>query len=129
VATKFENKFPQIQSRVDREMARLVQTTAVQIEAEIKKDMASTKHGQLYKRGKKTHVASAPGEAPAIDTGTLVNSIQSVEDVPFAAEIGTSIEYAPLLEDGTQQIQPRPAFKRAEKKFKNIFQRNANKIR
>lgn len=55
----------------------------------------------------KPHQASAPGEAPATDSGRLVNSI-------FADAKGTAgyVEvrsiYAPMLEYGTRKIAPRP---------------------
>lgn len=56
---------------------------------------------------RKTHVASAPGEAPAIDYGQLINSI-GVEREGNDAVIFTSAEAGPHLEFGTARMQARP---------------------
>jgi hypothetical protein len=51
------------------------------MEAEFKARMAEAKSGNIYPRGKdRFHQASARGEAPAVDSGNLINSIMpSVE--------------------------------------------------
>lgn len=56
--------------------------------------------GNIYPRGKSVfHQASAPGEAPATDTGFLVNSIQSFfeSDVVGVVEVGAI--YGSILEE------------------------------
>jgi HK97 gp10 family phage protein len=67
------------------------------------------KSGRTYTRRGIVHVASAPGEPPAADTGTLHNSIEVVM-VPAAikARVNASASYAASLELGTQKMQPRP---------------------
>ena len=66
---------------------------------------------------KSKHRASAPGEAPAIDTGNLVNSINTTLDnsdkKKVFAIVYTGVEYAPWLEFGTGRISPRPFFRPA----------------
>jgi HK97 gp10 family phage protein len=57
------------------------------------------------------HQASAPGEAPATDTGRLLNSI--VADAEFVGNeitgyVRADVEYARFLEYGTRKILPRP---------------------
>lgn len=63
------------------------------------------KTGRMYGR----HQASAPGEAPATDTGHLVNSIH-VDAGPgeLAAEVVVGAEYGAYLEFGTTDMAPRP---------------------
>ena len=60
----------------------------------------------------KFHQASAPGEAPANDTGDLQKSIMSKMDsiVPSkpAAVVWTDLKYGKYLEFGTEKIEPRP---------------------
>lgn len=73
----------------------------------VKSSMNSAKQGRTYRRGKKSHTASAPGEAPAIDYGSLINSI-GVEREGNDAVIFTSAEAAPHLEFGTARMQARP---------------------
>lgn len=68
------------------------------------------KTGRVYRRGDKEHQASAPGEAPASDTGTLVGRIR-VDDSKLdelRARVVASTAYAAHLEYGTQKMEPRP---------------------
>lgn len=99
------SNIPQLTRQLHSRAARVVVETAFGIEAHIKTEMAAPKSGREYGN----HVASAPGEAPAIDTGLLVNSIQ-VEADGLAAVVGTNAEYAPVLEFGGVHITPRPFF-------------------
>lgn len=57
--------------------------------------------------GWKLHQASAPGEAPAGETGNLANSIQAQRTGPLSAEVSVSAEYA-FIELGTSKIAARP---------------------
>lgn len=120
MAVQFDDHWKAARARVDRAASELVRKTALHIEADIKRDMASTKHGRRYG----DHVASAKGEAPAVDTGVLVNSVQTSLDGKYAAEVGSPQETAPILETTLD----RPAFKRAGEKAKNTFRRNAERL-
>lgn len=70
------------------------------------------KTGRIYKRGKKgTHQASAPGEAPAADTGALArNENILAEAVPgqIAVNLVARMPYAVHLEYGTVRMAARP---------------------
>jgi len=68
------------------------------------------KTGRYYKRGSRTHRASAPYEAPATDTGTLVSSIYYTQEGPYAATIGSRLPSAYHLEHGTRRVKPRPTW-------------------
>jgi len=91
--------------------ANLVRNTAIRSLQE------GGKGGQTYRRGRSTagaarkrvHVASAPGEAPASDTGRLVNAIEvrPARRRPRAAVVANT-SYAAFLERGTRHIEPRP---------------------
>jgi len=75
------------------------------------------KTGRWYKRGKKKHRASSPGNPPAIDRGKLVRSIMfNVRDMEV--EIGAigGAPYAESLEFGTKKMEPRPFLDPAVKK-------------
>lgn len=121
MAVEFTNRFGAALGALDRAASTLVRKTALEIEADIKRDMASEKHGRTYG----AHVASARGEAPAIDSGALVNSVQTALDGAYAAEVGTPQEYAPILETTLE----RPAFARAGAKAKGTFRRNAERMK
>lgn len=67
------------------------------------------KTGKKYKRGKRWHIASSPGNRPAIDTGQLLRSI--VMDVRIdEVEVGvkSGAPYAKYLEEGTKKMKARP---------------------
>lgn len=74
--------------------------------------MAQPKSGMSYSRGGRAHVASAPGEAPAIDTGNLTNSLQvkrlSATQQSAESACFTNAEYAAMLEYGTRRMAGRP---------------------
>ncbi len=66
------------------------------------------KTGREYKRGGKIHRASAPGEAPAVDSGHLQNSIQPDFPTRLKGVLTIGSETGILLELGTNAIAPRP---------------------
>lgn len=78
--------------------------------------------GRTYKRGKKGyHVASAPGEFPATDSGALVKDI-SVERLADSVTIGSRKEpHGYFLEFGTVKMGARPWLRpSAKQEEKNI---------
>lgn len=67
------------------------------------------KTGRVYKRRGITHQASAPGEPPASDTGTLVQNITvQIDAQHLSAVVNSGAEYADALEFGTTKMEPRP---------------------
>lgn len=67
--------------------------------------------GRAYRRGRKWHIASAPGQPPAVDTGRLRASITHEvrkEGDQIVGLVGTNVEYAPHLEFGTNKMAARP---------------------
>lgn len=84
---------------------------------------AGGKTGRIYvkRNPDRTHRASAPGEAPATDTGSLVSSINVDTKSPAAvkrvnkarAAAGSHLIYAEYLETGTANIAARPFMKPA----------------
>jgi HK97 gp10 family phage protein len=67
--------------------------------------------GASYRRHGKKHLASSPGEPPAVDTGDLKKSVhheviqRGDEVVGF---VGSDLPYALPLETGTKNMEPRP---------------------
>lgn len=79
------------------------------------------------------YTASAPGEAPAVATGQLRQSIQaSIQRVGrmIVGIVGSPLEKAVHLEHGTRHMQPRPfmrpSFERALPQVKQILSRRWN---
>lgn len=87
----------------------VVESTAFDVQAEAAKAIQrGSKTGRVYKRGSKTHQASAPGQAPASDTGMLAGSIQAVKLTKLTWQVGTMLRYGEWLEYGTRDIAERP---------------------
>ena len=88
----------------------------------------SPKTGQKYGG----HQASAPGEAPATNTGNLVRNI--VVDVTAGSQtevyVLSKAPYSEFLEEGTLNMDPRPFFQPAidlnKKKFRESLARAIN---
>ena len=78
------------------------------------------KTGKIYKHGKVAHQASAPGEAPATDTGFLVNTIQSKRD-GAEARVDVYSDYAAALEFGSSKMAARPYLRPAMDEHKDAI--------
>lgn len=71
--------------------------------------LSPPKTGRIYRRKGAEHQASAPGEAPANDTGRLAGSIDAkYEPEKLTGIIGAHTDYAAYLEYGTSKMEPRP---------------------
>lgn len=72
------------------------------------------KTGVVYRRRGVAHQSSAPGEAPASDTGTLVTRRRITIDAARArARLAFSSKHAKYLEHGTRRMEPRPFARRS----------------
>jgi len=96
---------------VDKGVQDLVKAAAFGAITDVKKRIQSPpKTGRIYTRGSISHQASADGEAPATDTGTLVSSIFFEQPSKYQAKIGSRLDYAFYLEYGTMMMRPRPSW-------------------
>jgi hypothetical protein len=99
---------------VAADVSKAVMATAVEALTDVRKAIQGPpKTGREYPRGvngDKIHRASAPGEAPATDTGALVSStyLSRIDDTTQA--IGSRLDYAFFLEFGTLRMEPRPSW-------------------
>ncbi len=67
------------------------------------------KTGRVYKRRSVAHQASAPGEAPATDTGRLVQSARTEFDQSkLQGFVVWATNYSLKLEEGTAKMAARP---------------------
>lgn len=114
-------KMKRLTDDAKKEIAAALFVGGLKIEENAKLDIAQGKKtGKIYKRGNKSHQASAAGEAPASDTGRLLNSFQTGATskgmvVQVKAGKGT-VDYAVHLEYGTKDMAARPFMKPALKK-------------
>jgi HK97 gp10 family phage protein len=116
--------------QADKQIQDIVRGTAQNVRSHaIKAVQRGRKSGEVYEKyqPKRTHRASAPGQAPATDTGALVRSIQA--DIRGrSAEVAANVDYAVYLEFGTQDMEPRPFLFPALEKERPAWDRRLQKI-
>lgn len=108
-----QNAITQYGARAEAEIAKALDATGQSIINGVRKQMRSSKSGRRYKRGKigRDHIASAPYEAPAVDTGRLINdSIYKTSISPLELVVGSNVKYSEHLEFGTRNMAPRPSW-------------------
>lgn len=68
--------------------------------------------GRVYEKynPRRTHQASAPGQAPMSDTGRLASSVTFDQEGDLRAVVGSNLAYAAMLEYGTRKMASRPVW-------------------
>ena len=100
------------QGDISKQLGLIVNAAAVEAVSDVRRAIQGPpKTGLEYPRGRdKIHRASAPGQAPATDTGTLVISIYNEDRGRNAKAIGSRLPYAFYLEFGTFKMDARPSW-------------------
>ena len=102
------------------QVSKAVVATALEALTDVRRAIQGPpKTGREYPRGAngdKIHRASAPGQAPATDTGALVSSTYISRVNSFTQAIGSRLDYAFYLEFGTLRMEPRPSWVPAAEK-------------
>lgn len=119
ISTKINNN---IDALLIDNVLLLLGKAATEFEIEIKNEIETgAKTGITYQRGNISHTASAPGQAPASDSGKLVGSIRYKKKSATEHEVSINSEYALALEVGTSRMAARPfitpALQNAKKKL------------
>ena len=101
----------------------------------IKSIQTGAKSGVLYQmyNPRREHRASAPGQAPASDTGNLVSKIIVRQKSQDVTSVESNANYSAFLEYGTSKMQARPfmlpAFEKSKKPILDAtFRRVVGKI-
>ena len=114
-----------LQNGLDKELTNVLRGGGQLIRGEaIRSIQTGPKSGRTYEKynPRRTHKASAPGQAPPSDTGNLVSQIMSVADGKNTL-VESRAEYSKFLEFGTSKMLPRPfLFPASEKSTKKIVQ-------
>lgn len=123
------------------QLRQVVKKTAFDLVSLMQQSMTGPKSGRVYKklrdskrarskkRGQRSpgdyiyHQASAPGEAPAIRTGTLRKSIMPRFESALFWKVEAGASYAGRLNYGTRKMSPRPFGDEAFERIKPIFER------
>lgn len=104
-STKVEAAYRSALKKGVQQSGMMVRATAVQ------SIMSGNKSGETYQKynPRRTHIASAPGEAPAADTGYLHSNIAfEIDSDGLGASIESRAAYSQALEFGTSRMQARP---------------------
>ncbi len=100
-------------AKAEKHVGDAVNATGLELRGDIVKAyQRGPASGMTYEKynPRRTHTASAPGQAPATDTGRLASSVDFKRDGPMIATVGSTVAYAAMLEFGTSRIAPRPAW-------------------
>ena len=118
-----EVSFKQVHQKVLKTIEQQIQSRSVRAANVMKKHAnkilsnAAGRSGKVYRKPHTTatYTASAPGEPPALRTGDLRRSWRPLPYAEMVAGekrytpgIHTDVKYAPMLQDGTKKIAPRP---------------------
>ena len=121
---------PTISRSARYKASQIVRDTAFSILLLARHAMMGPKHGKVYQKAGRVHQASAPGEAPAIDLGNLLNSlaVEIVSDLTARVTVGA--EYGSPLEFGTVdgKIAPRPYLRPAVAQMRAAFFRAIREV-
>jgi hypothetical protein len=117
------NNLPRLSQRSQQLAADVINKVAHDIEYEVKRSFGPPKHGNVYTRGGRTHQASAPGEAPAIDTSTLHNATHCEQKGPLEWWVVPATEYAYILENFMDRPFLRPAVEKNRVAFETAMGR------
>lgn len=109
-----QDKTPELMQKLDRAIGNFIVDATGHIESQLILQKNEPKTGHVYPRGKDgSHQASAPGESPASDDANLYPSIFSlIDEASLESKIGTPVEYAIYLEEGTDRMDARPLWEK-----------------
>lgn len=96
---------PHLRAAIDKAVKTTAFVTANDAKTAVQ---TGARTGRIYKRGGKTHQASAPGEAPKTDIGNLVQKIRSEDKGHAKSDVVAGTKYAGDLEYGTSKMAARP---------------------
>ena len=97
----------------------------------VKSIQTGMKSGRIYEKynPRRTHKASAPGEAPASDTGNLVRNIRVEQKTKDIVNVESRANYSKFLEFGTSKMLARPSlFPAFEKSKSKILQATFKRV-
>lgn len=125
-AKELQTALRNLSDEVREQVGKAVTGTAIMLRADVvERIQRGPASGVVYtkKNPNRVHQASAPGEAPATDTGRLANSIEFDQVGPLTATVGSRLIYALYLEYGTSRMAPRPYFRPAVEAVRPKFER------
>lgn len=117
------NKTALAAAAVKSGVGQAVHKAAVEIRQDVHESMEEPKHGNVYLIGGKSHQASAPGEAPAVLTADLINSVKEEQvdattwDIPAEGQEGQQMWEFGIRGPDSARPYLRPAADKARQKY------------
>lgn len=108
ISVTVKDRTPELMQKLEAAIGRFVRKGVLFLGGQVKAKMAEPKTGRMYG----THRASAPGEAPAVDSSNLIGSITEIFPSTLEGMVGTNVEYAIYLEQGTSRMAARPVWEK-----------------
>ncbi|MCZ6942554.1 HK97 gp10 family phage protein [Bacillus mycoides] len=128
VEVEFSSNMEQVKTHINSMCVEKVTAASIHLQNQVKKNLTSSRSGKQYKipHTSRKYTASKPGEAPAVRTGDLLNSIKynvkrSQSEVLGA--VGSDLQKAIWLEAGTSHIEARPFLLKAFEKERRVLKR------
>src|SRR5690625_2149800 len=121
----------ELSGKFEQEAGRLVNRTAQNVRNNAINLIRTPSMGRTYVQNTpfyKTHTASAPGDAPNIDTGRLINSLNVTRSGSTSAEVSANVEYAAWLELGTTNMKARPFLTPAVEQERPKYERGLREL-
>src|SRR5699024_11373794 len=90
----------ELSGKFEQEAGRLVNRTAQNVRTNAINLIRTPSMGDTYEKyhPRRAHTASAPGDAPNMDTGRLINSLNVTRSGCTSPVVSASVEYAAWLE-------------------------------
>ena len=131
IKIEFKRNLNKVIDALDSIAGQRMTEACIHVQNKTKEKLSGKRTGRVYRvpGTKKTYVASAPGEPPAVMTGQLRTSIKYriVGDMKVTGEVGSELKKAPMLEFGTRKMAARPflrpTFQEELPEIKNILSR------
>ncbi|MCK9492693.1 MAG: hypothetical protein M0Q24_11485 [Sulfurimonas sp.] len=125
MSIRFSSYVKNFESKFDKWEKARVTEASIFMQNKLKETLSQKGTGAAYARGRKVHIASAPGKPPATDSGMLRRTIarEVVKDFfEWVGKVGTPLLYGLWLERGTSRMpEPRPW-------LKPTFEKNADQV-
>ena len=129
---KVLKSFKKLEKDLEPDFQEIIKGSAQLIRGEaIKSIQTGAKTGIVYQKynPRRQHRASAPGQAPASDTGNLVSKIIVKQKTKNITQVESGADYSKYLEYGTSKMEPRPfLFPAFEKSRKPIVEATFKKV-
>ena len=127
-----EQIFKKLERNLEQPFREVILGGAQLIRGEaIKSIQTGPKSGRVYQKynPRRTHTASAPGQAPASDTGNLVSQIMVRQQTKDNVLVESNALYSSFLEFGTSKMLARPfLFPATERSRPKIIQAVFNRV-